>query len=94
MLQPEPAADDNGRGAQALQRPAQLAPAGRRGHGVLVVGDGGADAGDAQLDGGPAGTADPAAHRPGRDIQVQGDTAVPGHSDGGDQSLPDGSLAA
>ena len=43
----------------------------------------------AELDGGPAGTADPAAHRPGRDIQVQGDTAVPGHSDGGDQSLPD-----
>jgi hypothetical protein len=89
VRQAEAAAGGNGRGCQALQREAQLACGGRGGQRVLVAGHDSADARDAQPGGGPACAADPAAHRPGRDIQVQGDTAVPGPAGGGEQGLPE-----
>ncbi len=56
---------------------------------ILVICHDGADACDAQLGGGPAGAADPAAHRAGRDGEVARYAPVPGPEGGGDQGLAD-----
>ena len=62
VLQPVAAAEDQRRGRQVLQRAAQLVSAGPGQQAVLAGCQDGADAGDAQPGGGPAGAADPAAH--------------------------------
>ena len=89
VLQPVAAAEDQRRGRQVLQRGTQLACAGPRQQLIMARCQDGADARDAQLHGGPAGRADPAAHRAGRDGQVTGDGPVPVPAGGGGQGLPD-----
>jgi hypothetical protein len=73
---------------QVLQREAQLArgPPGRH---LMASCHDGADGRHPQLDGGPAGTADPAPHRARRDIEVTRDPPVPGPQGSSDQGLPD-----
>ena len=89
VLQPVTAAQDQRCGRQVLQCAAQLVSAGPGQQLIMAGCQDGADARDAQLGGGPAGGADPAAHGPGRDGQAGGDVPVPVPAGGGDQGLPD-----
>jgi DNA replication protein DnaC len=89
VLQPVAAAEDQRRGRQVLQRGTQLIGAGPGQQLIMAGCQDGADARDAQLHGGPAGCADPAAHRAGRDGQAGGDGPVPVPASGRGQGLPD-----
>ena len=89
VLQPVAAAEDQRRGRQVLQRGTQLVGAGPGQQLIMAGCQDGADARDAQLHGGPAGCADPAAHRAGRDGQAGGDGPVPVPASGRGQGLPD-----
>ena len=89
VLQPVASAEDQRRGPQVLQRGTQLLGAGPGQQLIMAGCQDGADARDAQLHGGPAGCADPAAHRAGRDGQAGGDGPVPVPASGRGQGLSD-----